>query len=293
MRPWPEEPHWADSREDMRIHNRGHTKGDDTSIGLFSWDSYSRVKLDRYNSDPDLAIGYRALTIDIDSDRPDLPGGLADLAVVGVRKIGSVANDWTLSLLAGAGTANDNHYSNSDAIYGIAALHGSHTIDENRSIHAGLHYNGNRTFLPDVPLPYAMYQQRLNPDLSYQAGLPTNSVTWKPLETLTFDLVYTVPVNFVGRLAYDIYRGLSVFAQYDRELDAFYLNDREHHRLFYEIDRVAAGTRWLAKPWIDVRAGVGYAFDQEFSTGFDIRDTDTVAELSDEAFFFFTVQGRF
>ena len=49
----------------------------------------------------------------------------------------------------------------------------------------------------------------------------------------------------------------------------------------------------LADRAIDARAGVGYAFDQEFSTGFDIRDTDTVAELSDEAFFFFTVQGRF
>jgi len=293
IKPWDKQPEWASTYDEPVFINDGHTKGDDRKIGILYYDSFGRVKFDHDNSDPNFWLGYRMLAIGIDGDHPNLPGDLNDLSIAAAFKLGEGANGWRLSLLAGAGTANDGHWSNSDAIYGIADLNASQRLDEDTYLHIGVHYSGNRTFWPDIPLPYITYAHRDSESFFYEVGAPTSAVTWKPLDRLTLQASYTVPINLFANVSYALTKELSIFGEYSRTLDGFFRNQQGDTRLFYDLARVSTGVRWIKAPLIDIRGGIGYAFNQEFSTGFDVRNTHTLAKPSDEVLFFFTVQGAF
>ncbi len=64
-----------------------------------------------------------------------------------------------------------------------------------------------------------------------------------------------------------------------------YLVPRQSHRLTAQ----AAGKR----PEVDASIGVGYALDQEFTRGYDIRHPRSVVTLSEEPFASIKVQGTF
>ncbi len=292
LEPWEPHPHWARTYDEPIFINKSHTKQGDQGVGIFYWDSYGRVKLDREDQRPPFVIGYKILTIDINSDAAALPGGLTDIALVGAGGLGQLGEDWQLYLIGGLGTANDNHFSNGDAIYGLATLHATQTIDPTRKLHIGLGYDGNRVIFPDVPLPYIMYQQQFDETFALAVGAPVNVLTWRPVHGLAIQLRYVVPTNLGASVTYHFTEDLSVYAEYKSSTDAFYVHNRDNRRLFYEMDRVATGVRWLSK-WVDLTVAVGYAFEQEFNLGWDLRDTDSVADLSDEIFLSFKIQGTF
>ena len=291
IEPWKPEPHWADTVDEPTFIEGGEARGTDEEIDIFYWDSFGRVKLDRHDPDPSFWFGYRVLAVDVDTELSELPPGLMDIAVVAAAKLGET-DTWQWTVIGGAGTANDMHFSNSDAIYGIGNINASRALDEDRSLHIGLNYNGNRTFLPDVPLPYATYEHRVGDDLSYTLGVPQSGVTWRPIEPLTLTAQYTVPTNIHANASWHFTDSLSTFAEYAQTLDGFYIDEHDNRRLFYEWRRVAAGLR-AQMSWLDARLGVGWAFDQEFSTGFDVRDLDTLVEPEDGLIFFLTLQGTF
>ena len=261
-------------------------------MGLFYWDSRGRIKFNRDDTHPRFALGYRMMSLEIDSDLASLPGGATDLAVVGALEVGQVADGWTLYVVGGAGAATDNHFSDSDAYYGVGVVHVKHEIDPTSSLHLGLSYHGNRSIWQDVPLPYVTYQNYVDETFAFNMGVPVSSVMFRPIEPLTIDLHYTVPTNIGAKVAYAINEAWSLFGEYKRTIDGFVVHYRDDRRLFYELNRIAAGVRWQSR-WIDASVGVGYAFGQEFSLGWDLRDTDTVDDLSDEPFLFFKLQGTF
>jgi hypothetical protein len=289
--PWKPVPHWADTTDEPTFIDGGRDLRSGEKIDVFYWDSTGRVKLDRHDPDPAAWFGYRVLAIDIDSDVPDFARGLMDIAVVGAVKLGTW-EDWTFTLIGGAGTANDMHFSNTDAIYGLGNFDAALAVDDNATLHVGVNYNGNRTLLPDVPLPYAMYRRRIDDTLSFTLGWPHSGVVWRPMEPLVLTAEYEFPVNVSTNASWYFTQWLSVFGEYRQTIDGFYIHDEDNRRLFYEWRRVAGGVRVETK-WFDVRAGAGYAFDQEFSTGFDLRGLDTAAEPEDGLMFFFTIQGTF
>ena len=292
LQSWGEDPHWAQTVDEPLWINRGRTDEGDRSIGIFYWDSYGRIKLDRESTQPPFTIGYRVLTIDIATDHPALPGGASDIAVVGAVPLGQVGDSWQLAMIGGLGTANDNHFSNGDAIYGIGYLHATQTLDPTRRLHIGLGYHGNRAIFPDVPIPYILYQEQMNESLALGLGLPISSVLWRPVESVTVELRYIVPVTVGAKVQWEFAEGLSLFTEYKSTNDAFYVHHTDNRRLFYELDRVAGGIRWVTK-WVDLSLAVGYAFDQEFSLGWDVRDTNKITELSDEVFLSIKIAGTF
>ena len=230
---------------------------------------------------------YSALSTNL----PDFPKSLWDVAVVGAFKLGEDER-WRTSVLVGAGTANDAHFSNSDALYGIADFNAERKLTPDTSLHFGVHFDGNRNIWPDLPLPYLQYVARVDDTLGYALGVPRSAVTWRPLTPLVLHAEYNVPVNVNANASFYLNENLSLFGEYLDTTDGFYIDDAEKQRLFYSWQRVAAGVR-ISNDWLDARLGAGWAFNQEFSTGWDLRDTDTVVEPDDGPMFFITIQGTF
>ena len=69
--------------------------------------------------------------------------------------------------------------------------------------------------------------------------------------------------------------------------------DVSTNRQFYQMRRAETGVRFIFDPWVDASVGVGYAFDQGFSDGFDIRDMRPIGHISNEPYIAFVLRGRF
>ena len=57
-----------------------------------------------------------------------------------------------------------------------------------------------------------------------------------------------------------------------------------YDRLFFQQRRAEVGVRWEPRKDFNFSLAVGYAFGQEFSTGFDFRQTDEFTDVSDEPY---------
>ncbi len=292
IKPWEEHPHWADTFDQPMLQLGGHDKTTGADMTIFHYESMGRIKFDQDDTDPRMSLGYHVVAIDTGGKHPVLPDGFTDLALVGNLKLGEW-KDWTFHAIGGAGFATDNHFGDTNGLYGIGNLHASHDLNDKQTLFVGINYDGNRSFLPDFPLPYIGFSHRVSDTFGYTVGVPASNIWWRPVEPVLLELNYVVIYNITGRASYFFTPKLSVFAEYDRSLDAFHRNGTDHQRWFYESNRVAGGVRYIFNKSFDVRGGVGFAFEQEFSTGFDVRDDVSVAKPSDELFFFFTLRGTF
>lgn len=293
IQPWPADPILAQTYDQPMFIDTGEVDQDGTDLSVFAWDSYGRVKFDREDRDPDIVVGYRFLNVSVEADRGDLDSVYNDLAIVGGFRLGEW-HGWDIALLGGAGSSNDDHWRNSDANYGIGAVNFSRELRPGEQLHIGVSYDGNRSFLPDVPLPYASYVNTTDKTLVWVLGVPVSSVTWRPTEAWTVSVSYLVPVDFAASVSYRLSERWSLFAEYEKKLDAFHEHDAspDDYRLFYERSFVAGGVRY-EHPWADIRVGLGYAFEQEFSRGWDSRDTVTVADVDGQPLLMFTILGTF
>jgi hypothetical protein len=288
---WEEGPHWAQSYDEPLFFNKGSLKDGGPSINLWRWDSEGVVNVNRNDPDPDLTFGYRYLTMSIDTDAA-LPIGMENLAIVGAYRFKHEQGQLQWRINGGMGTANDTHYSNSDALYGVAAINGTHEIDESSRLHFGISYLGNRSLYPDIPLPYVTYEHQASDQLSYRVGVLNSSLEWKLSDAWSIQVEHDFPLNFRGGTVLTLNDQWSLFAEYVHSIDSIYLDGMNNTRLFYDLNRVDAGFRWKSE-WIDLTVGMGYAFDQRFDTGFDIRQRTNAGRPSDEIFLMIAVQGTF
>ncbi len=290
--PWSEDAGYFQSFDRPVFHDTGHTKQTDRRTRIFSYESTGRARFDKSQTFPDFSVGYRVNSLETGLNDPLIPSGFIDIALAAGVQLGQLTPDWTLSLVGGLGIATDGHFDNHEAFYGIASLNARWTITEKQTLDVGLAYNGNRSIFPDVPLPYAVFTHNLSPELTYAFGVPMSMIVWRPIEQVTLRASYFVPFNMNLEAAYHFTKQLSVFAGYEDATDAFRL-ERADTRLFYEVQRVMAGVRWVVMPNLDITLGGGYAFGQELTTGFDVRDDNGFEKLSDEPFVFFTLRGGF
>ncbi|MCI0631171.1 MAG: hypothetical protein L0Y44_11025 [Phycisphaerales bacterium] len=291
-RPWEAGPHLAETFDDILFIGKGEDERSGEDIGIFDWNSLGRIKFDKEASEPDHSLGYRLLTIGVDSDIPAFPRTLWDVALSYGTWVNRSPDDWSIGIIGGAGTANDDHFSNWEAVYGIAVLEFAKVIGSETTLHVGIDYDGNRSLFPDVPLPYAMISSRLIEDFSFRAGLPFSGFEWRAMDAVGLEVEYEFPTNVLARASWDFAPDFSVFVDYQHTTDGFHVDD-QRDRLFYDLDRASVGIHWTKRPLIDVSFGVGYAFDQEFARGFDIRSLDDVVSPSDEFLFFVTLRGTF
>lgn len=290
--PWKDEPHYADTFDELFFFERADVEGSEDSARIFFWYSRGRIKPERNSTDPAFALGYRIITADISSDRSAIDGQLNDVAVSAMVRIGELIPGWKLRLIAGMGTANDGHWSDADALYGTATADFETELGEASSLHLGVTWDGNSALLPDIPLPYVSYAYWPTDGLKLAVGTRDAVVAWKPLERLELKLEYGFPVDFSAEADCALAWGASLFARYEKSLSGFTINDREHRRIFYDHDIVAAGLRWVTY-WFDASVGAGWAIDREFRSGFDLRDLEMAGEIASGAFAYIRVQGTF
>jgi hypothetical protein len=289
---WKDEDHWADTWDKPLVIARSPLQGQDQSISVFHWDSYGRIKFDRAERDPGVWLGYRILTVSIDSDIPTLDHSFVDLALAAGGFLGSLGEGWMLLGSAGIGTANDGRFDRTEAIYPLATLEAAHLSDPGHRWHVGLSLDGNRTLLPDIPLPYFYFDSVPVPELHLRLGNLASDLAWKPSPFLDVTVGWRFPTNSRVRMESSMGGGFAVFAEASRSIDGFHLRDQGDTRLFYQLAKAEAGVRFIAS-WIDVSLSAGYALGQRFLTGFDLRDLDRFSVPRNRPFLALTLQGTF
>ncbi len=299
-KPWHEEAHWADTFDDILFFGETETKEADEDTQIFYWDSKGRFKFDREDSDPFVAMGYKVVTLDTDSDNSVLSGQLNDVAISPAFGIGNVTDAWRLELMGGAGSANDGHWSNGDSWYGIGAVNLETQLGETGQLHFGVYFDGNGNLWPDIPKPLVTYAQEVSERLQWAIGIPQTSIRYEPIDNLTIDVRYLLPVQVDAVVEYEFLENLRIGALYARTVEGFHLDDRnqrrlnvgDNRRLFHDMDRVGGGLRWITE-YFDATLGAGYAFNHRFLTGYDIRDLKEYRELDGDWYVSLRLQGLF
>jgi hypothetical protein len=232
---------------------------------------------------PTVGYTFKGLTLNDSTHR--LPDQFVDTAIGGATPFAHWGENGGFAALLGVGYAGDEPFGNGRAWYGKAALFAATKLDAKRSLLFILDYDGNRSFMPDVPLPGVAYSFESEPHLSFVVGLPYNSVSWKPNEHVEVRGIWSIPDRLGGTAIYHFNQGFSVFANYEDDTDAFHKQGLPgHDRLFYSERRAEAGIRINPSSWSSIVLAGGYAFNRKFETGFDLRDPDRLDKLSQEPY---------
>ena len=254
--------------------------GTDEELGLTEWGAEGRFKLsDRLGAAP--ALGFDALQLHLDTEDPALPERLGDHAVAAAWGW-NLDERWRLGVVGGVGYAGTRPFAEADSLYLMGDIVLTRDLDDGSALMLSLNYHGNRSLLPDVPLPGISYSRRSGIDgLRYTVGFPYSSVVYQPDDRWMFRLGYTLPFNFQARAEYQVADTLTAFGLFDTFTRGFWLEDDpgNNERIFFTQRRLEGGLRYEAHTGVELTAAAGYAFGQEFTAGWDARDTDDVREI--------------
>lgn len=281
IRPWPS-GQTLQTQGEAAVLAEGSTKNsDDFNLAYYNFSGRYRL-IREHRADP--RLGWNVTKLHTSGD-PNLPSTMIDTSV-GISTGIAEWNGWLAGVSIGAGYAGAGAFDDGNAWYGIADLAFGRTIDNNSSIGIGIDYNGNRTFMPDVPLPGFAYTMRLDDKTAVQIGFPYTSIEYKFNEQLTLSVEFYVPDSVSAKLDYTIVKGLGVFGQFASRQEAFHWDNlpSSSDRILYDSRRAEVGLRWTPMEGVDLTVAGGYMFSQEFNVGFDVRDQDRIAKPSDEAY---------
>src|SRR5262245_30372706 len=124
------------------------TKGDDFSMNFYNAAGRFRI-MPEQRADP--RFGFNVTFFDIDTDGP-VPANLVDTSVgFGMGVLDN--SGWLGGVTLGVGYAAAGAFDDGNGYYYQADFLIGKELDETSSIGFVLDYDGNRTFMPDVPLP--------------------------------------------------------------------------------------------------------------------------------------------
>jgi hypothetical protein len=277
------------------------TEGDvnpehDKNAQVFRWESDGRFRFSK--TDPSaLAIGYRWTTMNFDTNSDVIPEHLDDVGLAFGFHVGQIA-DGDVAVVLGMGYTGDNPFDNETGIYGSGHMTWQHAINKTDSLALSVDYQGDQTFLPDVPLPGFQYIHR-DETLSFGFGYPRSWAHWVILDSLELDANYAVPYTGDVTLTYRFTKTFSVFGQYANSFEGFVASEQDAtNRIFLNMSRAEVGIRYcdpnfMQKFFLDASLALGYAFEQNFSSGFDVRDNNKFSSISDEPYIGLLLVGRF
>ena len=256
----------------------------DEDFQLSVYDTQGRFRL-KPGEEKSPRIGYEFTYLDLDTSFDALPERLVDQSVAVAFPIAQV-DDWIFGGSVGVGYAGDGGFGDGDAWYGLAAVAAFRKLDETSALVFVLDYDGNRTFLPDVPLPGAAYIKRITDKLELTAGLPISSIRWEATEQLTLELAFSIPEDVRVDIGYEVVPHWTIFGRARQQREAFYFDGlaENYDRILFEQRRAEAGVRFEPTKSFHADLAIGYAWNGEFSEGFDSRETNEIADISDEPY---------
>jgi hypothetical protein len=265
------------------IFSQGQLKGDDTPFQLRQYESEGRFRFtDVYPVNP--AVGYNALFLDLDTPSEAVPRNLTDLSIGFASPLKQFDNGWYIVAGVGAGYAGEQLFNYSGSLYGKATFIVGKEFNERYSILAALSYDGNRLLYPDIPIPAVALTINMRPQFQMALGFPYTTFTYKPNDKIKVELTARIgTASLTG--AYNITKQLRLFGSFDSIGRAFRLKElHRDDRLFFQQRRLEAGVLFRPIKEIGITVAGGYGFAQEFTTGFDDRDTHLVYKPSDEGY---------
>jgi hypothetical protein len=285
VEPFPKEQ-LIDARGSWMYEDAGHVKGSDESLRLAIYESTGRVRVFP-GSLTSPRVGWELEYLDLRGGPDLLPRHLSDQSVGAAFPVAKI-DQWIFGVALGLGYAGESPFGEGSAWYGKGTFVAFRQFSENDALVLILDYHGNRTFLPDVPLPGVAYTRRVSPSLFYVVGIPLSSVTWKPFDKFSLEAGWFPIESFHAAAGYEFAPHFSAFASLDYHSMAFTLEALDNNdRLLFQHRRAEVGVRWAPRhrqETLAFTAAAGYAWGQEFSVGFDARDTDEVADISDEPY---------
>jgi hypothetical protein len=290
---------WGYTFDHPLYQEQSHVKGEPgnrSNTQMFWWDSIGRFRFS--TTDPDaFSLAYRYVTVNFDSHSPSLPDTLDKVSLAGGLHLGE-AYGGKVGLVLGAGWSGDNPFSDVDGMFGIGHITWTKTLSEHDSLVLSIDYDGSAAFLPDVPTPGFMYVHREESG-AVGLGYPRSFVRWDLTSRLSTEAEYRVPYSIDAYIDYKIAGGFSVFGNIADSFEAYYLNGQSReNRFFQQMARAEVGIRYAKGDFyqglsLDAGISVGYAFEQNFYRGFDVRDLDKTAEISDAPYIALVVRGTF
>lgn len=293
VEPFPKEQ-LIDTRGAWTLHDGGHVKGSDESARLSFYESTGRVRLFPGSlTSPRVGWQLEFVDVDLGGDSGLLPDQLTDQSIGAAFPIAK-AGDWVFGMALGVGYAGAFPFGEGNSWYGKATAIALRQYSDKDALLIVLDYNANRTLLPDIPLPGIAYTRRVSPTLFYVVGAPVSSITWKPIEKISLEAGWHPIEAFHAAAGYEFAPHWTAFGSFDYHASAFFLKELdENDRLLFQQRRAEVGVEWSPRDEFGFTAAVGYAWGREFSTGFDARKTDEVADLSDEPYLRFGFEVKF
>jgi hypothetical protein len=288
--PWSDDDR-ATTYDHPMIEEGGHVNNDSSDTSVFAWDSFGRVRLDKKDQDSPI-VGYRILTIGLGTDTPAFKASMDEIDLTYGMFLGQVAG-WKIGTMLGLGYSSTHPFVNTTGIFGIGHVTAEKAINENDSILLAVDYEANGALLPDVPLPGFAFVHRTTV-LNFLVGYPLSYISWTPTPKFEVTALYQVPYSFDLDAEYHVAKHFGFYGDAGNFFQGVVRSDGDiTNRQFFQMSRVEAGIRFTFNPIIDSTIGIGYAFDQTISNGFDIRDMQGVSHLSNEPYLSFIVHGRF
>ncbi|MEM1446584.1 MAG: hypothetical protein AAGF84_11040 [Planctomycetota bacterium] len=259
--------------------------GEDVDLSFVRYAARFRPDL---KSDQKLTFAIDQTYLGIETGDPLLPERLNKTAIAAGMVLGgfeALDKQWEWGASLGVGHASSNPFGDGQGWYGLGSVFAQTRLDETSTLMLGVDFNGNRPIFPDLPLPAIIYTNRLNDQLTFALGLPINSVNWTPDDVWAVRLT-VAGIAFSADVTMKLNDEFSLFAAYGGDGEGFHVaDDDSNRRLFYSAEILEAGVRYGVTERASLVIAGGFAFDQEFERGFDLRDTDTVRELDDTAYF--------
>jgi hypothetical protein len=304
IKPWPrdriiEADAQADFYNETNTNNPSNDGSGRAVLSLSEYDSEGRLRLfprdEHVRADP--RFGYNVTYLHLNTNDPHLPKQLTDESLAMGTGIADI-NGWEAGITVGAGYAGAGAFQDGNGLYGQFDLLVGHDISPTSKLGIVLDYNGNRSFMPDVPLPGLVYTKTIDPTLLLALGFPLASVTWTPNKAytldrqLTIDATYTIPDSFEVNADYAVIDStgpigkLGAFASFTNRLLPFHDNEEPvgRYRIFFEQNRAEIGVRWTPRPLISLTVAGGCAFDQRFHYGWDSQNYSELAKLGDSTY---------
>jgi hypothetical protein len=292
-----DEKAWGLTLDRPLYQAQSDVQGSNNTAQIFFWDSTGRFRLDA-NSEDSLHIGYRWVTLSLDTDSPVLPDHLDEISLAGGIPLGTIG-DWRMSTVLGAGFSGNNPFADSEGVFGIAHLIAQKKLSESDDLVLSVDWNGVSAFLPDVPLPGFQYIHHTD---TYRLafGYPRSEANWTLFENFTLEAGYEVPYTADVTLDYAITKRWHLYSGFSNFFNGYRQDNRpQTQRLFFQMSRVEAGIRFVQSDFVlkgayfDMALAIGYAFEQHFYDGFDVRDLSTRADLQDVPYVGLVIRGQF